>query len=97
MAPHVVEKLQSCARFLAFCSNPPGTNEGEDQMSSAMMLRSIGIEVWGAIAEAVRYQADFRDTLDVDVSLAQAYLAAPYVDKHTLVHTSTRTYIHRHT
>ncbi|PHJ16260.1 regulator of chromosome condensation repeat-containing protein [Cystoisospora suis] len=76
MPPHVVEKLQTCARFLTFCSNPPGTNEGEDQLSSAIMLRSIGIEVWAAIGEAVRYQADFRDTLDVDLTLD--LFRAPY-------------------
>ncbi|CBZ56053.1 hypothetical protein NCLIV_064790 [Neospora caninum Liverpool] len=76
MAPHVVEKFRACARFLEFCSKPTGTNEGEDKMSSAMMIRAIGMEVWAAVAQAVRFQADIRDTLDVDLTLD--LFRAPY-------------------
>ncbi|PFH38145.1 regulator of chromosome condensation (RCC1) repeat-containing protein [Besnoitia besnoiti] len=76
MAPHVVEKFQTCARFLEFCSRPPGTNEGEETMSSAMLIRAIGMECWAALGDAVRYQAEIRDTLDVDLTLD--LFMAPY-------------------
>ncbi|KFH12124.1 regulator of chromosome condensation (RCC1) repeat-containing protein [Toxoplasma gondii VAND] len=81
MAPHVVEKFRACGRFLEFCAKPAGTNEGEETMSSALMIRAIGMEVWASIAQAVRFQADFRDTLDVDLTLD--LFRAPYdLDDH---------------